>query len=445
MTANVSSEVEKSYPFRQFLLIWLGQSVSLLGSQIVQFALIWYLTAETGSGTVLATATIVGLLPQVLLGPIAGALVDRWNRRWVMFWSDTFIAVATLGLLFLFLSGNIAIWHIYALMFVRALGGAFHNPAMSASTALMVPPAHLTRIAGFNQMIQGGLNIISAPLGALAVTLLPMESVLLIDVLTAAFAVVPLLFIAVPQPPVKQDTEGLPLVRASVLSDLKQGFRYVWEWRGLRLLILMAVVLNFVLSPVSALLPLLVVNHFGGGPMQLGLIESGFGIGIFAGGLLLGVWGGFKRKMFTSLSGMLGISVGIALLGLAPADMFVLAVVGSVIAGMTQPLANGPIIATLQERVEPDMQGRVMTLLISGATAAAPLGLIIAGPLSDVVGVQPLFVGAGIITAVTLVYAFSQPDLLNLDQTGEGGDTTPPDIAASVTKSVPVAGEFDNV
>ena len=184
----------------RFFTIWGGQALSLLGSQLVQFALIWHLTVKTGSATVLATASLVGMLPGVILGPFVGTLVDRWNRRIIMLLADSLIALATIALAVLFALDAMQIWHIYAVMFIRSLAGSFHGNAMSASTSLMVPVENLTRIQGINQMLTGGLNVVAAPLGALLLEVLPIQGILAIDVVTALFAILPLVFIQVPQP-----------------------------------------------------------------------------------------------------------------------------------------------------------------------------------------------------------------------------------------------------
>ena len=184
----------------RFFTIWGGQALSILGSQLVQFALIWHLTVKTGSATVLATASLVGMLPGVIFGPFVGTLVDRWNRRWIMLLADSIIALATIVLAVLFALDAVAIWHIYVVMFIRSLAGSFHGNAMSASTSLMVPVEHLTRIQGINQMLNGGLNVVSAPLGALLLDVLPIQGILAIDVVTALLAILPLFFIQIPQP-----------------------------------------------------------------------------------------------------------------------------------------------------------------------------------------------------------------------------------------------------
>jgi MFS transporter, DHA3 family, macrolide efflux protein len=188
---STSQSIPENWAVR-FFTIWTGQAFSLFGSALVQFALVWWLTRETGSATVLATATLVALLPQIVIGPFAGTLVDRWNRRVIMIVADTSIALATLLLFYLFASDQIQIWHIYAIMAIRSLGGAFHGPAMTASTSLMVPDKHLARVAGANQTLQGLLSIFAPPLGALLIELFSTQNVLLIDVGTALLAILPL-------------------------------------------------------------------------------------------------------------------------------------------------------------------------------------------------------------------------------------------------------------
>ena len=191
-----------------FFTIWTGQAFSLVGSRVLEFALVWWLTELTGSATVLATATMMWVLPQVFLGPFAGAYVDRWNRRVVMIVADSLIALMALILAALFWSGTIQIWHVYVLMLIRSIGGVFHWPAMQASTSLMVPDEQLTRVAGVNQTMQGALNVIGPPLGAMLVALLPFEGIMLMDVGTAVLAVAPLFFVSIPQPDRPSTTSG---------------------------------------------------------------------------------------------------------------------------------------------------------------------------------------------------------------------------------------------
>lgn len=405
-----------------FFTIWTGQAFSLLGSMVVQFALVWWLTQATGSATVLATAALVGILPQVVVGPFAGALVDRWNRRLVMIGADTLIALSTLALIALYLIGQMQVWHIYVVMFVRSAVGGFHWTAMQASTSLMVPKAQLARVAGLNQTLHGAMNIIAPPLGALLLSVLPLHAVLAIDVITAFLAVTPLLFVAIPQPVHKLEAaaDGAAPARPSVLGDLRAGLRYVAAWPGLLAIIIMAMALNFIINPAFALMPILVTKHFGGGALQLGWLESAWGVGVVVGGLTLSAWGGFHRRILTSLMGVVGMGVGTLAIGLAPASAFTLALGGMFFGGFMNPMANGPLFATLQSTVAPEMQGRVMSLVGSGSAAMMPLSLLIAGPVADALGVRVWYIIGGLACAAIGLAAFAVPAIMNVDQNHRG-------------------------
>jgi DHA3 family macrolide efflux protein-like MFS transporter len=399
----------------QFFLLWSGQAISLLGSQLVQFALIWWLTQKTGSATILALASMVGLLPQVVLGPFIGALVDRWNRRQILLVADSMVALVSLILAILFLSGDIQVWHVFLLMFIRSIGGGFHGPAMIASTSLMVPKEHLTRIQGLNQTLHGGLNIVSAPLGAVLLEWLPMEGILGIDVITAAFAIVPLFFVQIPQPGTREEEYGST---STVLEDVKTGFRYMLGWPGLMAIALMAVLINMLLSPAFSLLPILITEHFSGDALHLGGMQSAMGVGVILGGLVLGVWGGFKRRIFTSITGLLLLGLAVFAIGIMPATLFMVATGAMFVVGFMMPIVNGPIMAVIQLSVAPEMQGRVFTLLGSAAGAMSPVGLAIGGPIADRVGVQTWYIAGGIVCFLMGVIGFFIPAIARIEMGG---------------------------
>jgi DHA3 family macrolide efflux protein-like MFS transporter len=402
-----------------FFTIWTGQAFSLLGSHLISFALIWYLTRLTGSATVLAMASLVGLLPYVLLGPIAGTLVDRWNRRVVMIVADTTVAIATAVLAFLFYQGGVEVWQIFVIMGVRSVAGSFHYPAMQASTTLMVPPEHYARIQGLNQMLQGLMNILAAPLGALLLEFMPMQGVLMIDVFTALLAVAPLFFIAVPQPIKKLEASG-ETGKTTVWQEFKQGFRYAFSWPGLVIIGLMATLINLILNPAFSLLPLLVTKHFNGQAIQLAWMESAFGVGIILGGLLLGVWGGFKRRILTAMLGLFGLGMGVLALGLVPSFAFVAAVAIMFWLGLANPITNGPLMAAVQAAVEPEMQGRIFTIIGSVAGLMSPLGLMLAGPIADRFGIQTWFLVGGVVTLLMAISSFFIPAVMNFEKGRNG-------------------------
>jgi DHA3 family macrolide efflux protein-like MFS transporter len=400
----------------RFFTIWTGQAFSLLGSSLVQFALIWWLTTTTGSATVLATATLAGMLPQIVLAPFAGVIVDRTSRRVVMLAADGVTALATLVLTVLFFIGAAQPWHVYVIMFIRSAGGAFHFPAMQASTTLMVPDKHLSRVAGMNQTLQGLMSIGAPPLGALLVSVWPIQQVLLIDAFTALMAILPLLFIAIPQPKRIQERAMATAPQTSFGQDLREGLRYVAAWRGLTILIFMAMAINFLLTPGAALTPILVTKHFGGAAPQMAAMEATWGIGMILGGALLTVWGGFKRRIITSLMGVTLIGAFFVLTGLLPPTLFGVALALSVLLGAMNPITNGPLMALFQSTIAPEMQGRVMSLLGAGSSAMTPLSLLVAGPVADAVGVQTWYVVGGLLCAVIGIAGFFIPTLMKLEE-----------------------------
>lgn len=400
--------------FRPFMILWGGQALSLLGSQIVQFALIWWLTEQTGSATVLATAAFVGFVPQVFLSPLIGVWVDRWNRRLILFFADLLIALATAVLLLLFRFDLVALWHIYVLLFIRSLGGAFHWPTMQATTTLMVPEQHLTRVQGMNQVLEGGMGIVAAPLGAIVVSALPMFGVLGIDLVTAVFAIAPLVFIYIPQP--EEQPEAAP---SSFWEDFRSGLGYVWQWKGLLYIVIMAMVINLLMVPALTLLPLLVADNFERGAYFLGFIQAMMGAGVIAGGLLVTVWGGFKQRIVTALVGLCGVAFGMMFVGVVPSlNTPNWAAVGLALLGFSLPITNAPIRAILQIAVAPEMQGRIFALIGSGTQAMAPLGLLLAGPIAERFGVPFWFLFSGAVSLVMAGAAFLSPTVMQLEQRG---------------------------
>jgi len=408
-----------------FFTVWTGQAFSLVGSALVRFALIWWLTEKTGSATTLAAASLASMLPFIVLGPFVGALVDRWNRRWVMIISDGLIALLTALLACLYWLEIAQVWHVYVILFLRSLGGTFQDPAMRASTSLMAPKDQLTRVGGMNETLQGVVNIVSPPLGALLLEVLSMQGTLAIDILTAVMAIVPLCFVYVPQPQnaalPKEAT--LPDKWRSVIRDTVEGFRFLWNWRGLFLLLVVLALVRFFTVPPMSFLPLLVTQHFDGGALQLAGMNSAHGFGFVAGGVILSLWGGFKRRTVTSLLGLFGIGVGTVVFGLVPATGFGLALVVMFLRTMMVPIIQGSVVAIFQSSAPPEMQGRIFTLLISAVSVIVPLGLAVGGPVADAFGVRLLFVlgGAGCIL-MALIWVFSPTVLYLEDHPGQQAD-----------------------
>ena len=395
---------------RRFFTFWTAQAISMIGSNLAQFAITWWMTKSTGSATVLATATLFAMLPGILLGPLAGVLVDRWNRRWIIIVADGVGALGAALLMLLFWADAIQLWHVYTITAVRALAGTFHYAAEQSSLSLMVPQAQLARVAGLNQTIQGVNMVVAPPLGALLLELLGLPGMMAIDVVTAVIAIALVFIIIIPQP-----TATAANTQLSIVSDLSTGVRYIWSWPGLFLGMCLSSLLNFLLNPAFSLLPILVTEHFNGNALQFATLNTTLGLGFIVGGVLLSVWGGFKRRVYTAVAGIMGMAVGALLIAIAPADSYWLAVAGMAIFGVLNPIANGPFMAIMQSVVAPEMQGRFFTVLNTLSAGMSPLGLLLAGPVADAFGVQIWFlIGAIGLVVIGGVFLWV-PSLRNLE------------------------------
>ncbi|MDR3058712.1 MAG: MFS transporter, partial [Prevotella sp.] len=211
---------------KTLFIIWTGQALSLLSSAIVQFAIIWWITIQTGSASTLAMASIAGILPQIVLGAFIGVWVDRWDRKKIMIFSDLGIAFFTLLMGALFYFDLVEIWHIYLLLAIRSIGSAFHFPSMQASIPLLAPESQLTRIAGINQVLYSISSIAGPALGALCCELLEMDVIVLIDVAGAIWACSTLAFVKIPKVKPKSDDKN-------IIRDLKEAFNAIYSNKGL--------------------------------------------------------------------------------------------------------------------------------------------------------------------------------------------------------------------
>jgi DHA3 family macrolide efflux protein-like MFS transporter len=396
-----------------FLIIWIGQAFSLLGSALVQFALVWWLASTTNSATVLALATLAALLPQILLGPLAGALVDRWSRRWVMAASDALVAAATLVLAFLFARGWAGAGAVYALLALRSLGAAFQWPAMQASTTLMVPRAGLARVGGFNQLLGGIAAIFIPPLGALAMMSRPMPAILAIDVATAIPAIPPLLFIAIPQPARTPLAGGKP----SVWADMREGMLFILRWKPLLILCGIGVMIYMLGRAAGSLAPLMVLDRFRGGAPELAAWQAAAGLGAVIGGLILGVWGGFRRRIVTQMLALALDGLVLVVIALLPATALAAALPAIFAVGLLESIVLGLGGAIAQALIPPEMQGRVLSLVASLTQGLAPFGLLLAGPVADAFGVQTWWIAGGIVIAAMGIVTLFIPSVMHVEET----------------------------
>jgi DHA3 family macrolide efflux protein-like MFS transporter len=398
--------------FRSYVFFWSGQLVSLLGSSVAQFVIIWWITLETGSALYLSIASFLGLVPMIILTPFAGVLVDRWNRKALIGIADFLQALVTVVLIFLFWLSSVSIWQVLVLLTVRGIFQAFHSPAVSAIVPLMVPKAKLSRINGLNYLFTGAVTLIGPVAAALLLTFWKIHQILWIDATTFMVAVIPLLLITIPSVRKKQD-------KSSFKKDLGEGLAFIKNGRGFLPLLMVATVLNFLLTPLSTLLPYYVkFDHFGEAS-DLAIVMAFFQGGILAGGLLMSVMKGFKKKMVGIMSSIYIIFLGYALVALTPTGIFWFMAIGGLIMAFCVPVANVSTQTIIQTVVPMKMQGRVNSVTMALASAATPVGMILSGVIVEFTRTANLFLGCSGLGVLVLTLSWFFTDIKHVEKMEE--------------------------
>lgn len=384
----------------RFFLIWTGQAFSLFGSSLVDFALIWWLTIETGSENILAFSSLLALLPRMILGPFAGAIIDRMNRKKVMLLADGAIAVVTVILVVMVHLDVVSVAVVLLALFLRSMGAMFHQPAMKSATALLVPEEQLARIGGFNNILNGAMKIVAPVAGAVLIELFELYAVLYIDVVTAVIAVVTLIPVVIPG----VEKKNKEITAGAIVQETKEGLSYVRHSRALLFVVLTCTMCNFGCGPVEALKALLVKDYFGGGALELSWLTAASGAGLIAGGLLLGVWGGCKRNLITSAIGWGGLGAALLAIGFLPPSGYTLLWIMTFITGVSIAIGNAGLEAFYQANVPVEYHGRVFSVLATLDNTTVPIGLVVATCIGDIIPIQFWYILTGILHVSLFVF-----------------------------------------
>ncbi len=382
-----------------FCLLWCGQVMSLLGTAVIQFALYWWLTEKTGSAMVLTITTLAAFVPEVLIGPLTGPLVDRWPRKNILFFANLFIGIAALIISVCFYKNHVQQWMILTVLFVRSVCNSFRWPALQASAAEIVPDDQLTKINAVDFTIRGASGIVGPLSGAFLLHAFPMNYVMLADTITAVLAIIPLFFVNIPSGYLakgKQQSLNINEAIKNSWLELAEGYRYVCRTPGLLLLMVYGGLTNLLLVPGDTLLPLLVSKHFGLDETFYSLLDTGYGIGTIAGGLLMVFWVGFRSKLRTSITGDLFSAVGMFVIGIAAKNQPGLAIFAWAINGLGEAVCMAPLRGLVESRTRVDMQGRVLSISDSLMNLSVPVAMLIAGPFAEAFGAQAWYVMSGI-------------------------------------------------
>ena len=375
---------------KQFAIIYAGQAFSLLGSAAVQFAVIWWLTVQTGSAITLTVASIISFLPNLLLGPFAGDWIDRYNRGKVMIAADGLVALSSVILGAAFLIMDIPpVWFIYTVLFLRGLGNTFHSPAIQSAIPLLVPAEMLTKAGGWGNLVSSISNMLGPVLGAALMGVFSIASIMLVDISGAIFAIVCLLFVKIPDVP--QSAE-----KPNFCEDFRQGISAMKKNKPLMAVLPSYLLATIIYMPLGALFPLFVYNYFGGNAWHNSVVEFVFASGLLVSSLIMGVWGGL-RKRFLMISLAIGLQ-GTAILvsGALPQSGLWAFVVCAFFMAAAGTIFNVPYMAYIQESTPPEVMGKVFSLLMTAMTVAMPIGLLVAGPAVEAVGVDTWFFWSGV-------------------------------------------------
>jgi MFS transporter, DHA3 family, macrolide efflux protein len=373
-------------------ILFLGsQTISLFGSALVQYAIMWYITLNTQSGVMMTISIICGFVPTFFLSPFAGVWADRYNRKMLIILSDSLIAISTLILAILFLMGYEALWLLFLMSAIRAIGTGIQGPAVGAILPQLVPEDKLTKVNGTNGSIQALIMLVAPMVSAALLTMASMEAIFFIDVVTAAIAI----FILLTYLHIPIHAKAAEKQTTSYLTDLKQGFTYIQNHAFVKKFFMFFAFFFVLAAPVAFLTPLQVTRSFGDDVWRLTAIEITFSIGMMLGGVFMASWGGFKNKIHTMTLAALVMGACTFALGIIPNFWIYIVFMG--IVGVAMPIFNTPSTVLLQEKVEGDYLGRVFGVLGMISTSMMPLGMLIFGPISDMIDIEWLLIGTGIL------------------------------------------------
>lgn len=376
---------------RNVILFLSSQTISLFGSSLVQYAIMWYITLNTKSGVMMTLYIICGFIPTFLLSPVAGVWADRYNRKRLIMLADGVIAFSTLILALLFLAGYDEAWLLFVIAAVRALGAGVQTPAVGAILPQIVPADKLTRINGINGSLQAIIMFVSPIVSAGLLTVATIEAIFFIDVVTAALAILTLLLffrIPVHRKAAEHATTGY-------FDDLKQGLAYIGKQAYLKAFFAFMAVFFILMAPASFLTPLQVTRTFGDDVWRLTAIEIAFSVGMMIGGALIAAWGGFRNKVHTMTLATILMGVCTFLLGVVP--IFWIYLVFMAIFGIAMPLLNTPTMVMIQEKVDENYMGRIFGVFSMISTSMMPMGMLIFGPIADVFPIEWLLLGTGVL------------------------------------------------
>jgi MFS transporter, DHA3 family, macrolide efflux protein len=383
---------------KNIILFLSSQTISLFGSALVQYAMMWHITLHTESGMMMTLFIICGFIPTFILSPFAGVWADRYNRKILIILSDGLIATATLILAIVFFMGYDAVWLLFLMAAIRAIGTGIQTPAVGAILPQIVPKENLTKVNGINGSLHAVIMFVAPMVSAALLTMATLEVIFFIDVITAIIAIFTLLgFLKISVHEKASDQQP-----TSYLEDFKLGVTYIKSNPFLKQFFLFFGVFFILMAPAAFLTPLQVTRSFGDDVWRLTAVEIAWSIGMMVGGGIIASWGGFPNKIHTMTFASLLMGICTFALGVVP--VFWVYLLFMAIFGISMPIFNTPTTVLLQEKVDEGYLGRIFGVFGMISTSMMPIGMLIFGPMADVIKVEWLLVGTGILIFILSLF-----------------------------------------
>lgn len=383
-----------------------AQSISLFGSSIVQYGIIWYLILETGSAKILTLTTLCGFLPQMLISFFSGTLIDKYNRKSILIISDTIIAISTFLLAISFFLGKRNYNLLFIVLIIRSLGTGVQTPAVNTVIPQIVPEEKLLKVNGIYSIISSIINFLSPAISGIVLTLSTIESTLMIDIITAIIGILITITLNL-----KLFSREIENKKKDFFIELKFGIMYIIKNKSLKYLFLYQFIILFLISPSAFLNPLLVNRSFGIEVWRFSFTEMTYSFGMIMGGVFITK---LKKDLGLKITLLSGIMYGIFMVGLGSMRYFILYLLINTMIGFISPCYSTPLVTNIQKRVDNSIQGRVFSFLQIVNTCSLPLGMSFFGPIADVVRIQNIFVISGILV-IGLSFIFYTKNILKIE------------------------------
>ena len=408
-----NNEQEISSNLKGYIFFWTGQLVSLLGSSIIQFVLIWWITVETEDPIMLSLSAFIGFAPMILLTPIAGVLVDRYSRKGIIGTVDFLQAAVTVVLLYLFKSGIASVMIVLIFIGLRGVFQAFHTPSIQALIPIMIPRKHLSRFNSVDFLMNSMIFLVGPLVAAVLYAAIAMHQILWIDAITFLIAVIPLFIIKIPK--IKKQAV-IETEKPSFFTEFKEGILFIREKKGLLSLLSVFTAANLFIMPFFTLLNLFIYSSHGGTEAHLSYILAFNQAGTIIGSILFIFWKGFRKKIVGVALGILIMYSGYLIATLTPLGVFWFMGIGFFILGFALPMANISSQTIWQTVVPKEKLGRVMSVRITIAQITAPVGMILSGFIAKAISMKILFISCVILGLLFLAISWFMTSIKKVEE-----------------------------